>query len=117
MASSWARAIVNVMVIGAVPSPPWWEDRLEGVSHVSLTDRGSRAWICVFSSTDRTIARSGGAIYRPTTSRTLVTSSGSVLNLNVSVRWGLRFASAQIRAMVEMLMPVRAAMARVLQWD
>src|ERR1035437_8168680 len=40
MASSWARAIVSVMVIVAVPSPPWWEDRSEGVSQLSLTDRG-----------------------------------------------------------------------------
>jgi hypothetical protein len=39
MASSWARAIVNVMVTVVVPSPPWWEDRLEGVSHVRLTAR------------------------------------------------------------------------------
>jgi hypothetical protein len=35
-----------------------------------------------------TIAFSGGARYRPTTSVTLATSSGSVENLNVSLRHG-----------------------------
>src|ERR1035437_3845256 len=34
----------------------------------------------VFSSRDRTIARSGGAMYNPTTSRTFAPRSGSVLN-------------------------------------
>jgi hypothetical protein len=32
-------------VIVAVPSPPRWEDRLEGLSHVSLTARGSSGFI------------------------------------------------------------------------
>ncbi len=29
------------------PSPPWWEDRLEGVSHVSLTYRASTYASCI----------------------------------------------------------------------
>jgi hypothetical protein len=38
----------------------------------------SRAWTWDFSSTHRTIARSGGLKYRPTTSRTFSTNKGSV---------------------------------------
>lgn len=38
------------------------------------------------------------AVYRPTTSRILVSSSGSVENLNVSVRHGCRSHLRQIRA-------------------
>ena len=49
----------------------------------------SSAWIWLFSSTHSTIACSGGFRYKPTTSRTLPSSSGSVENLNVSVRHGL----------------------------
>jgi transposase len=48
----------------------------------------SRAWTWDFSSTDSTIAFSGGLRYSPTTSRTLASSSGSVENLNVSHRHG-----------------------------
>jgi hypothetical protein len=48
----------------------------------------SRAWIWDFSSTHSTTAFCGGARYRPTTSVTLATSSGSVENLNVSERHG-----------------------------
>ncbi len=44
----------------------------------------SSAWIWDFSSTHNTIAFSGGAKYRPTTSVTFAISSGSVENLNVS---------------------------------
>ena len=43
----------------------------------------SRAWIWDFSSTHSTTALSGGARYRPTTSVTLPTSSGSVEYLKV----------------------------------
>lgn len=43
----------------------------------------SRAWIWDFSSTHSTTALSGGARYRPTTSVTLATSSGSVEYLKV----------------------------------
>ena len=37
----------------------------------------SRAWICDFSSTHSTTARSGGLRYSPTTSLTLSTNCGS----------------------------------------
>ena len=50
----------------------------------------SNAWIWDFSSIDNTIALSGGFRYRPTTSRTLASNSGSVENLNVSTRHGCR---------------------------
>src|SRR5665647_1594974 len=43
----------------------------------------SRAWIWVFSSTQTTTAFVGGSRYRPTTSRILASSSGSVENLTV----------------------------------
>jgi hypothetical protein len=46
------------------------------------------AWIGDFSSTQRTIARSGGFRYRPTMSTLFRSKSGSVLNWNVSTRWG-----------------------------
>ena len=42
-----------------------------------------RAWIWAFSSTQTTMARSGGSRYRPTTSRTLAASWGSVENVKV----------------------------------
>ena len=41
----------------------------------------SRAWIWLFSSTQRTRARSGGAKYRPTMSRTFSTKKGSLDSL------------------------------------
>jgi hypothetical protein len=43
-------------------------------------------------------ALSGGARYSPTTSRILASSSGSVLNLHVSIRCGWRCHLRQIRA-------------------
>jgi hypothetical protein len=48
----------------------------------------SRAWTCDFSSTQSTIALSGGLRQRPTTSRSLLSSSGSAENVNVCVRQG-----------------------------
>jgi hypothetical protein len=42
---------------------------------------GSRAWICVFSSRQSTIAGSGGLRNRPTMSRTFSTKKGSVESL------------------------------------
>jgi hypothetical protein len=60
----------------------------------------SRAWTCDFSSTQRTTAFSSGSRYKPTTSRIFASSSGSVENLNVSVRHGCRFHLRQIRATV-----------------
>ena len=68
----------------------------------------SSAWIWVFSSRLSTIARSGGSRYSPTTSRTFASRAGSVLNLKVSIRWGLRPASAQMRWIVVVLIPVRS---------
>ena len=60
----------------------------------------SNAWIRLFSSTHKTIACSGGAQYSPTTSVTLPMSSGSVENVNVSLRQGctpyLRHALATV---------------------
>jgi hypothetical protein len=50
----------------------------------------SSAWICGFSPAQITTAFSGGARYRPTTSRTLASGCGSVENLNPSVRCGCR---------------------------
>ncbi len=54
------------------------------VALVPLMRRG----IWDFSSTHNTIAFSGGHKYKPTTSVTFPTSSGSVENLNVSLRHG-----------------------------
>ena len=57
----------------------------------------SRAWTWLFSSTHRTMARSGGVRYSPTTSRTFSTKYGSVESLNVSARCGFRPNARQIR--------------------
>src|SRR6266446_2312827 len=46
----------------------------------------SNAWTWLFSSIDKTMARSGGKKYRPTMSRTFSTNCGSADNLNVSRR-------------------------------
>jgi hypothetical protein len=46
------------------------------------------AWICAFSSTHNTNARSGGFRYKPTMSRTFSTNRGSRDSVNVSLRWG-----------------------------
>ena len=56
-----------------------------------------RGWTFVFSST-QTTAFSGGFRVKPTTSRTLTSSFGSVENLNVSRRQRCRFQSRQMRA-------------------
>jgi hypothetical protein len=48
----------------------------------------SSAWTWDFASTQSTIAFCGGTMYRPTTSVTFPTSSGSVANVNVSTRHG-----------------------------
>ena len=52
-----------------------------------------------------TTALAGGSRYRPTTSRILASSSGSVLNLNVSTFHGCRPHRRQIRATVAKLIP------------
>ena len=62
-----------------------------------------------FSSTHSTTARSGGWWYKPTTSTTLSTNSGSVDNLNVPVKCGLRSNLRQIRPIVDFDSPARFA--------
>ena len=57
----------------------------------------SRAWIWLFSSTQRTRARSGGAKYRPTMSRTFSTKKGSLDSLKVSERCGCKPKARQMR--------------------
>jgi hypothetical protein len=69
-----------------------------------------------FSSTQTTIARSGGYRYNPTTSRTLASRSGSVESLNVLVCQGFRSCSAQTRATVLRLTPTSSTSSRVDQW-
>src|SRR5882757_6190500 len=76
----------------------------------------SNAWIWDFSSTHSTIARSGGSRYRPTTSRTLSTNSGSVDSLNDSDRHGCRPNVRQIRDTVDCDIPVALAIDRLDQW-
>ena len=76
----------------------------------------SSAWIWDFSSTQTTIAYAGGSRYSPTTSRTLASSSGSVENLNVSVRHGRISCSAHTRATVLWLIPSWSANSREDQW-
>jgi hypothetical protein len=61
-------------------------------------------------------ALSGGARYSPTTSRILASSSGSVLNLNVSIRCGWRCHLRQIRATDANEIPSSVAIKRADQW-
>ncbi len=75
----------------------------------------SSAWICDFSSTHNTIALSGGAIYRPTMSRTFSTKSGSLDSLKVPVRCGCRPKARQIRVIAVCESPLALAIERVLQ--
>src|SRR6266568_762093 len=62
-----------------------------------------------FSSTHSTTAFSGGLWYRPTTSTTFSTNSGSVDSLNVPVKCGLMSNLRQIRPIVDLLSPLRPA--------
>ena len=62
-----------------------------------------------FSSTHSTTARSGGWWYRPATSTTLSTNSGSVDSLKVPVKCGLRSNLRQIRPIADLLSPARLA--------
>src|SRR4051812_24019275 len=72
----------------------------------------SSAWIWDFSSTDTTTAPSGGSRYKPTTSRILASSRGSVENLNVSTRCGWMSHLRQILATVENEVPKGLASSR-----
>src|SRR5215217_5569114 len=70
------------------------------------------AWIWDFSSTQSTIAFSGGARYNPTMSVTLASSSGSVENLNVSAFHGFTPYSVHTAATVAWSIPRRGASSR-----
>ena len=76
----------------------------------------SRAWIWDFSSTQSTIALSGGARYSPMMSVTLATSSGSVENLKVSYRRGWTPYSRRYRATVALPTLSLVASRRLDQW-
>ena len=76
----------------------------------------SNAWIWLFSSMDSTTAFSGGSRYRPTTSRILASSSGSVENLNVSCLNGLMPHRFQILATVTLEIPSCLPRMRLDQW-
>src|SRR5262245_20445450 len=62
------------------------------------------------------MARSGGARYSPTRSRTCSTKNGSVESLNEPRRWGLSPNVCQIRATAVWDRPSARASDRVLQW-
>jgi hypothetical protein len=55
------------------------------------------AWICDFSSTEKTTAFAGGATYNPTTSRIFSTSCRSGEILKLSARCGCSRNVRQIR--------------------
>src|SRR5437879_9167866 len=75
----------------------------------------SSAWIWLFSSTQSTIACSGGFRYRPTTSVIFSRNFGSRESLKVSVRWGWILWARQILLTVDLLTPWLCAMVRQLQ--
>src|SRR5258705_767466 len=76
----------------------------------------SRACTWDFSSTHNTTALVGGSRYSPTTSRTFSMNIGSLLNLNVSLRWGLRRNAFQILPTVDLDSPERLAIEVRDQW-
>src|SRR5216684_140090 len=76
----------------------------------------SKAWIWLFSSTDRTMAWAGGLTYRPTTSRSLSTNLGSLDSLNCSILCGRRPCARQMRWTALTLMPDAFAIIAPVQW-
>jgi hypothetical protein len=77
------------LVVVLVPHRPFFMGKLGWVR--------SRAWIWLFSSTQRTTACSGGCRDRPTTSSSLSWKCGSWLNVKVRTRWGCRPWAVQTR--------------------
>ena len=75
----------------------------------------SNSWICVFSSTQSTIALSGGFRYRPTMSLTFSTKNGSVEILKCFCRCGCTEKVCNQRCTVVLEIPVTAAKVRALQ--
>lgn len=75
--------------------------------------RRSIACICDFSSTASTRALSGGAMYKPTTSRTLSTNCGSVDSFHVSTACGFNPNARQIRETADCDIPIAEATDRV----
>ena len=96
------------VVVGAPLRKPWPQPQGRGGTLQRL-DLG-------LSSTHTTIAPAGGSRYSPHRSSTLACSWGSVENLKVSVRQGLRSCSAHTLATVMRLTPRWRASARVDQW-
>lgn len=92
------RAVPDIVVAAPLGVP--------GIIGSTGWDRSS-AWMPDFSSTHS--ARSGGLWYRPTTSTTLSTNSGSEDSLNVPVKCGLMSNLRQIRPIVDLLSPLRPA--------
>src|SRR5262245_12557244 len=78
-------------------------------------DRSS-AWIWDFSWKQDTTAFSGGLWYRPTTSTTFSTNSGSEESLKPSVRCGLSSKSRQILPIVDRDRPDALAIDARDQW-
>ncbi|SQE00910.1 hypothetical protein FMEAI12_7420002 [Parafrankia sp. Ea1.12] len=76
----------------------------------------SSAWICGFSSTEKTAAFRGGSRYRPTTSRTFSIRNGSVDTLKSSTSQGLRPKARQTRCTLLGEIPTRFASSRLDQW-
>ena len=105
-----SRAVALVIVRECV--------RVAGLTEVSGKPGWVRlsAWIWLFSSTQSTSARSGGARYRPTMPRTLATKCGSLDSLNVFCRCGLSPKARQTRLIAAGYSPVALAVSVVLQW-
>src|SRR4030043_632661 len=75
-----------------------------------------RAWIWLFSSTQRTMALSGGLRYSPTMSVSFSVKRVSFDSLNRLVRWGCNPWASQMRWTIEWLTPWALAIVRRLQW-
>src|ERR1700732_503794 len=76
----------------------------------------SSAWIWLFSSTERTMAWSGGLTYSPTISLSLAANCGSLDSLNRRTRCGRRPGARQIRCTELTLFPAAFAIAEPVQW-
>jgi hypothetical protein len=73
----------------------------------------SSAWICDFSSTSSTRARSGGLRYSPQMSWTFSMNCGSYESCHVSWRWGYSPNACQVRITASAVTPTSLAIERV----
>src|SRR5262245_44399432 len=98
---------VAFVVVGHRPGAP----RLHRQSRLGAV----RAWIWLFSSTERTTAWAGGLMYRPTMSLSFAANFGSFDSLNVRMRCGASWWASRMRCTDRKLTPATFASIRPVQ--